>query len=79
VTVKNHKTSGVCGMFGREGSCVQDFAKEGDHLEDLSLDGKMVLKWFLNKLFGNSCKGEMEGFCERVYESLCSLNCGGSD
>jgi len=66
-------------MFGSEGSCIQDFGKEGDHLEDLSLDGKVILEWFLNKLVGNSFKGEVEGFCERGYEPLCSLHCGGSD
>ena len=79
MTVKNHKTGEVCGMFGREGICIQGFGKERDHLEDLSLDGKMILKWFLNKLFGNSCKGEVEGFCERGYEPFCCLNSGGSD
>jgi hypothetical protein len=37
-------------MSGGEEGCIQGFSREGDHLEDLSLDGKMILKWFLNKL-----------------------------
>ena len=38
---------GVCG--GEEG-CIQDFSREGKHLEYLCLDGKMILKLFLNQL-----------------------------
>jgi len=48
-------------------------------LKYLSLDGKMIWKWILNKLVGNSCKGEVEGFCESGYEPLCPVNCGEFD
>ena len=28
--------------------------EEGDHLENLGIDGKIILKWILNRLGGNS-------------------------
>jgi hypothetical protein len=55
---------------GVEEGCIQDFGREGDHLEDLSLDGKMILKWFLNQLVGNSCEGEVEAFVKAAMK-LC--------
>jgi hypothetical protein len=48
MTVKNPETVEVCGMYGGEEGCIQDFRREEDHLEDLILDGKMILKLFLN-------------------------------
>jgi hypothetical protein len=79
VTLKNHEAGEVCGMCGGEEGCIQEFGREGDHSEDLSLDRKMILKWLLNKLVRNSCKGEVDGVGESGNELLCSINCGEFD
>jgi len=34
-----------------------DNLKKGDHFEDLGVDGKMILKWALNKSVGRSWTG----------------------
>jgi hypothetical protein len=31
--------------------------RERDHLEDISVDGKIILEWILNKLFGKAWDG----------------------
>ena len=40
---------GVCGMYGRRESCIQSFGgehqREREHLEDLGLDGRIILRW----------------------------------
>ena len=40
---------GTCGMYGRQESCVQGLGggglRKGDQLEDLGLDGAIILKW----------------------------------
>jgi hypothetical protein len=40
-----------CGKYGVKERCIQDFAgatfEEPDHLEDLCVDGSLILKWFL--------------------------------
>ena len=44
----------TCGTHEREEKCLQGFLGGGDtkgrdDLEDLGLDGRMILKWGLNK------------------------------
>jgi hypothetical protein len=67
--VENPETVEVCGMYGGEEGCIQDFRREGDHLEDLRFRWEDDIEMIL-KLVGDSCKGEVEGFCESGYE-LC--------
>jgi hypothetical protein len=44
---------GTCSMCGRDEKCIQYFwlekLKGRDHSEDLGIDGKIVLEWFLGK------------------------------
>jgi hypothetical protein len=40
---------GTCGTYVGQSRCIQDFLwgdlMERDHLEDLGLDGRIILKW----------------------------------
>jgi hypothetical protein len=43
--MKNDEVGGACGTYGgQERFCLGDLV-ERNHLEDLSLDGKIILKW----------------------------------
>jgi hypothetical protein len=51
--------------------------REGDHLKDTSVDGRMILKWILEKLFQGygldrpgSGQGQVAGSCECGNERL---------
>jgi hypothetical protein len=44
----------TCGTYGGEERCIQGFSvgnlREGGHLEDPGIDGRIVLKWIFERL-----------------------------
>jgi hypothetical protein len=47
--IKKNEIGRACGTRGRQESCIHGFSgedlREGDHLEGLGIDGKIILKW----------------------------------
>ena len=57
--------------------------RDGDHLEDLSVNERIILKWIFEKWDGvhgldRSCsgQGQVAGSCECGNEPLGSIKCG---
>jgi hypothetical protein len=55
--------------------------RERDHLKDLGIDGRIILKWILNKLDGKAWTGLIwlkivAGACEHSNEPSGSIKCG---
>jgi hypothetical protein len=40
---------GVCTKYGKDEKCIQNFGEKNlkvrDHLEDLGIDGRIILEW----------------------------------
>jgi hypothetical protein len=49
--VKKTEMGRTCGTYGREERCIQGFSgrntREGDHLENPGLNGRIIIKWIL--------------------------------
>jgi hypothetical protein len=47
--IKKNEMGGLCGTYGRQETCMQGFGggdlMERDHLEDVGIDWKIILKW----------------------------------
>jgi hypothetical protein len=56
---------GACGMYGgRRGMCREVCwinVQEGDHLEDLNVDERIISKWFLRKRDVRMCWIDVAG------------------
>jgi hypothetical protein len=53
-----YKTGGACAMYGRgEVNCIvflREKLKEREHLENLGIDGKLILQWTSNTITGHT-------------------------
>ena len=47
--LENNEMGGACSTCGEEERYVQGFGGKQDHLEDLGVDGKIILRWIFRK------------------------------
>jgi hypothetical protein len=84
--VKKNKMGGTCSMYGGQERWVQGFGggkvRGRDHLEDLGVDRKIVLKWIFKKWdgehgldFSGSGWGQVAGAGECGNEHSGSIKC----
>ena len=52
--IKKTEMRGACSTYGGEKRCIQwGNLWEGDHLKERGVDGRMILKWILEKWDGD--------------------------
>ena len=77
----------ACGKFGGRTDVHMGLwwgnGKERNHLEDLGMDGRVMLKWILRNVMvmrvlnlAGSGQGQVLGCCEHGYEPWSSIKCG---
>jgi hypothetical protein len=79
----------ACDMNGEQGRCIQDYGvgdlMERDHLEDLGVDGRIILQWIFKTWDGvgmdwidlaQDKDGWRAGDCECSNKPSSSINCG---
>ena len=71
---------GEYGTHGGEERCIQGFGgenlKEREHLEDLRLNGRIILKWEHGMDWSGTGWGQVAGCCECGKDPVGPLSCG---
>jgi hypothetical protein len=58
--IKKNVVGRAYGTYRRQKRCIQSFGKnlrKGEPLEGLGVDGRIILKWILNKRYGETWTG----------------------
>ena len=67
--IKKNEMDGACSTYGRQGFGVETLGK--NHLEDLGIDGMLILKWILRKR-----RGDLEWIDVAHDRDRCACECG---